>query len=367
MSSRMLDVYRLLGPLWRKLEPETAHAAALLALRSGIASIFYSSRFESSKLKVNLWNTVVSNPIGLAAGFDKNAQAYQRALDMGFGFVEVGGVTPKPQPGNPPPRLFRLNDDKAIINRMGFNNDGADVVADRLAGRDRTKGLVGVNLGKNKTSEDAPADYAALASKLSALADFLVINVSSPNTPGLRALQNTESLVQIIRAARKARDEAVPNQPPKLLLKISPDLEEREVEEIAGVALDEKLDALVVSNTTIARPKTLKSSQRTEAGGLSGAPLFDMSTNLLRRIYSFTDGNIPLIGVGGVSSGAQAYEKILAGATLVQLYSALIYEGPGLVHRILTDLTDLLDRDGFSSISEAVGQESTLRKARSTT
>jgi len=351
----MIDPYRLLAPFLWCFDAETAHAVALHALKSGIAGLFYGGGMDDASLASNVWGKRFSNPIGLAAGFDKNGVAPVAALKLGFGFVEVGGVTPKPQKGNPRPRLFRLEDDRAVINRMGFNNEGMMVLATRLAQRGATSGPVGVNLGKNKDSEDAASDYAALVSHLSPHADFLVINVSSPNTPGLRALQSVEPLLAIVRAAKSAR--AASGATPPLLLKIAPDLTPEDIADIARVALDESLDGLVVSNTTISRPESLRSPRKTETGGLSGAPVFALSTRVLRDVYKATEGKIPLIGVGGVASGADAYAKIKAGASLVQLYSALVYEGPGLVARIKRELIELLRRDGFTSVSQAVGTE----------
>ncbi len=353
----MPDIYRLIWPILRQVDTETAHRLALAALRHGVTQRLFPPIADPAALGSVVWGKAFSNPIGLAAGFDKNAEVFEAALALGFGFVEVGGVTPKPQPGNPKPRLFRLGADRAVINRMGFNNEGLDVVASRLRARAKTAGFVGVNLGKNKEAVDAAADYAALASALAPHADFLVINVSSPNTPGLRALQNIEPLLEVIRAARSARDAAVAKNPPPLLLKISPDLESTEVSDIAKVALDEKLDGVVVSNTTLDRPQSLEAPEKTETGGLSGAPLFEPSTRLLRRMYELTGGAVPLVGVGGVSSGADAYAKIRAGASLVQLYTALVFDGPALLSRMKRDLATLLARDGYASIADAVGAD----------
>ncbi len=353
----MLDIYRLIGPVLRRVDTEKAHGLALAALRHGVVRTFFRPIIDPEILGSVVWGRVFSNPIGLAAGFDKNAEVFDAALAMGFGFVEIGGVTPKPQPGNPKPRLFRLSADRAVINRMGFNNDGLEAVAARLRLRANTTGCVGVNLGKNKESVDAAADYSALASGLAPYADFLVINVSSPNTPGLRALQSIEPLLEIVRAARSARDTAVTINPPPLLLKISPDLQSAEVDDIAKVALDEKLDGVIVSNTTLARPSSLSAPEKTEAGGLSGAPLFEPSTQLLRRMYELTNGAVPLVGVGGVSSGADAYAKIRAGASLIQLYTALVFDGPVILSKIKRDLAVLLERDGYTSVADAVGAD----------
>ncbi len=351
----MIDSYRLIGPALRRLNAERAHRLALFALRCGAARALFPPIDDPKSLRTRVWGRAFSNPIGLAAGFDKNAEVFDEALSLGFGFVEVGGVTPKPQPGNPRPRIFRLNSDHAIINRMGFNNDGLEAVASRLRARDTSKKYVGVNLGKNKSSDDAASDYKILARGFAAIADFLVINVSSPNTPGLRALQNMTPLLEIVRAVRSARDESVETDRPPILLKISPDLESSDVEDIARVAIDEKLDGLVISNTTLARPASLESDKKNETGGLSGAPLFEPSTQVLRRVYKLTSGNIPLVGVGGIRSGSDAYTKIRSGASLIQLYTALVFEGPIIVNRIKRELADLLSRDGFASVSDAVG------------
>jgi len=353
----MIDPYRLVFPILRRFDTEQAHRFAIWGLKSGLAAKFYPPAADDPILATTVWGRTFANPLGLAAGFDKNAEVPDAALALGFGFAEVGGVTPRPQSGNPPPRLFRLEADRAVINRMGFNNEGLSVVLDRLARRDRKRGPVGVNLGKNKDSPDAAADYAALAGRLALHADFLVVNVSSPNTPGLRALQHVDSLIAIVRAARTARDNAVIGATPPLLIKIAPDLDSSEISDIARVALDEKIDGMVISNTTVSRPGPLSSALREESGGLSGAPLFEVSTRLLRRMYELTGGRIPLIGVGGIGGGADAYAKIRAGASLVQLYTALVFEGPGLIGRTKHELAVLLKRDGFKSVAEAVGAD----------
>lgn len=352
----MLDPFHILRPVLYRMDSERAHRMALLGLKTGLAAGLYKSGADDPVLGQTLWRKYFPNPIGLAAGFDKNAQVFHEALALGFGFVEVGGVTPLPQVGNPRPRLFRLTADRAVINRMGFNNEGLAVVADRLKAR-RGPGLVGVNLGKNKDQTDPTADYATLAATLAPLADFLVINVSSPNTPGLRALQSVEPLVAIIRAARTAAMNAMAGAPPPILIKIAPDLRDDELADIVAAACAEKLDGMVISNTTLARPETLQAPERGEAGGLSGAPLFARATQVLGDVYRLSGGQLLLIGVGGVANGADAYAKIRAGASLVQLYSALVFEGPALVLRIKRDLAALLKRDGFSSVTEAVGAD----------
>lgn len=339
----------------RLLPPETAHRATIRALAAGLVP--RQPGAAEPALRIQLWGREFPNPVGLAAGFDKDAEAYAACLRLGFGFVEVGSITPRPQPGNPRPRLFRLTEDQAIINRMGFNSRGLDFAVRRLARRRPGSGIVGANLGKNKESPDAAADYAMGARRLAALADYLVVNVSSPNTPGLRALQDRAPLARLIRTVVAARNEAVSDQPPPLLLKIAPDLTDEDKRDIAAVALESGLDGLIVSNTTITRPQTLKSRHAREAGGLSGRPLFGLSTAVLADMYRLTGGRLPLIGVGGIASGADAYAKIRAGASLVQLYSALVYHGPGLIRRIQAELSALLRRDGFNTLAEAVGAD----------
>lgn len=351
----MLDPFCILRPLLHRMDSERGHKLALLSLRSRLATFLYHAPVEQPVLRQTVWGRAFPNPVGLAAGFDKNAVAFEAALDLGFGFVEVGGVTPLPQKGNPRPRLFRLAADRGVINRMGFNNDGLAVVQERLARRSR-RGIVGVNLGKNKDQTNPTADYATLAGALAPHADFLVINVSSPNTPGLRALQSAAPLIAIIRATRDAA-RAAASAPPPLLIKIAPDLATDELVDVVAAARAEKVDGIVVSNTTLSRPASLRAPERAESGGLSGAPLFALSTQVLSQVYKLSEGTIPLIGVGGIASGADAYAKIRAGASLVQLYSALVFEGPALVNKIKHDLALHLKRDGFASVADAVGAD----------
>lgn len=347
-----MDYYCLIGPLIRTLDAETAHGLAIKALKSGLVPS--PPAFEDPVLRVKLWGLEFPNPVGLAAGFDKNAEVIGPMLDQGFGFVEVGSVTPRPQPGNPKPRLFRLPGDGAVINRMGFNNEGVPAMARRLSRR-RRPGVLGVNLGKNKTTEDAAADYELGVEALASHADYLVVNVSSPNTPGLRALQGREQLEELLTRVRDALVRSCGEGRPPLLLKIAPDLTDEDKKDISEVALSVGLDGLICTNTTIERPDSLTDVHAAETGGLSGRPLFEPSTRVLSEIYALTEGKIPLIGVGGIASGEDAYAKIRAGASLVQLYSALVYRGPGLVNRIKRDLAELLKRDGFASLADAVG------------
>ncbi len=348
----MTGLYNFVGPFLRMLEPETAHRLSIRALGAGLVP--QPERFDDACLRMSLWGLDFPNPVGLAAGFDKNAEVFTPMLTQGFGFVEIGSVTPLPQSGNARPRIFRLAEDEAVINRLGFNNEGMHKVAERL-GHGRL-GIVGANLGKNKESADATADYVAVAEVLAPLADYVVVNVSSPNTPGLRALQGKEPLKVLLGSVQDVmRRVSYAKQP--LLLKIAPDLTDEDKADIAEVVLELGVDGLIATNTTINRPDTLKSTRRNETGGLSGRPLFSPSTEVLRDMYRLTNGKIPLVGVGGVASGWDAYAKIRAGASLVQLYTALIYQGPALVNKINQELVGLLFKDGFASITEAVGAD----------
>jgi dihydroorotate dehydrogenase len=358
----LFDYYAWVGPIIRTLDPERAQRVAIYALRAGLVPRVAALEADPI-LATQLWGLHFANPIGLAAGFDKNAEVPDAMLALGFGFVEVGTVTPRAQSGNPRPRLFRLPEDRAVINRMGFNNDGMEVVARRLARRRtrRPAGPVGGNVGPNKGEADPATACATAVASLSPLVDYLVVNVSSPNTPGLRALQRRSELARLLEATRKSRDRSGTATP--LLVKVAPDLSAEERQEIAEVALQIELDGLVATNTTVERPATLTDPARGEAGGLSGAPLFERSTEVLADFYRLTGGRLPLIGAGGVGSGAQAYAKIRAGASLVQLYTALVYEGPSLVVRIARELVELLRRDGFASIADAVGANARSRES----
>lgn len=358
----MVDLYPWIKPVLWRLDAEKAHSLALLALRT-MPIKWLSTPCSDEGLETTVWGRVFSNPIGLAAGFDKHAEAIQSLFRLGFGFVEVGGITLRPQSGNPKPRLFRLSEDQAVINRMGLNSVGVGVVSERLSslrhsnGNQVVGGPVVANLGLNKDADDPEADYGGLAATLADLADVLTINVSSPNTPGLRALQNPDKLMGIVDAVRSACEKVPNSRHPAVLVKLAPDLDHKDVEDLCALALRHDLDGVVISNTTTARPESLASKSHAEAGGLSGRPLFQASTEMLRTIYALTNGEIPLIGVGGVSTGAEAYQKIKAGASLVQLYSALVFEGPALVGRIKSELRDLLKADGFMNVSDAVGAD----------
>ena len=340
--------FRSIRPLLFALDPEAAHRLAIRALK------FLPSR-PAGPVGGPLATTVAGidfpNPLGMAAGFDKDGEVPDALLGLGFGFAEVGSITPLPQPGNPRPRLFRLTRDHAVINRMGFNNGGGEAAARRLAARPR-RGIVGINLGANKDSADRIADYAHMAKLMAPLASYLAVNVSSPNTPGLRALQDEGALAALLDAVLEARGA----DGPPVFLKVAPDLEPSDIAAIARIALDKRLGALIVANTTISRPP-LKSRDANQAGGLSGEPLRALALQRLRDFRNATGGAIPLIGVGGIGSAADAWARIRAGASLVQLYSAMVYEGPGIARRTVRGLETLMRRDGFRSIAEAVGSE----------
>jgi dihydroorotate dehydrogenase len=349
----MVEVpYRLALPLLRTLEPEAAHRLTIKALGSGLLPTPQAGEDEPA-LGVRIWGRTLPNPVGLAAGFDKNGEVCDAMLGYGLGCVEVGTITLRPQSGNPRPRVFRLRRERALINRLGFNNEGLNVVAERLAKRRGRAGCVGVNIGPNRDSTDPIADCATMTQALAALADYLVINISSPNTPGLRDLQQEAAFRTLLAAVLGARAGTKAHVP--ILVKIAPDLDAAALEALAEAAITAGIDGLIATNTTLARPKTLSDPRRREAGGLSGPPLFAASTAILAELYRLTEGRIPLIGVGGISSGRDAYAKIRAGATLVQLYTALVYQGPGLVKRIKRELAACLRADGFSSITEATG------------
>jgi len=334
-----------------RFDPETAHNLALRALRMGLVPL--SGPVTSPRLKTQIAGLTLPNPIGLAAGFDKNARALAPLSRAGFGFVEAGAVTPRAQPGNPRPRLFRLTEDAAIINRFGFNNDGMEVVARRLARRPK-EAIIGLNLGANKDSHDRAEDYVRVLAHCGRYLDFATVNVSSPNTENLRNLQGAGALSALLKSVMEARS-WLPDPIP-VFLKIAPDLNAAELSSIAEVALASGLSGIIATNTTLARDG-LKSPKRDQAGGLSGAPLFEASTRVLAQLSQMTEGKIPLIGVGGIGSATQAYVKIQAGASAVQIYSAMIYQGVSLAADIANGLEDLLERDGYSNISQAVGSK----------
>ncbi|MEI2807958.1 MAG: quinone-dependent dihydroorotate dehydrogenase [Albidovulum sp.] len=332
-----------------RLDPETAHGLSLRALAAGLVPL--PGAVTSPRLATLLAGLDLPNPVGLAAGYDKNAEAVGPLTRAGFGFVEVGAATPLPQPGNSRPRLFRLPEDRAVINRFGFNNDGAEAIAARLARADR-RVPVGLNLGANKTSEDRAADFARVLAIAGPHVDFATVNVSSPNTERLRELQGKAALAALLAGVLAARDGLA--RPVPVFLKIAPDLTEAELEDVAGVALASGIDGIIATNTTLARDG-LKSRRRTEAGGLSGVPLFARSTRVLARLSLLTGGRLPLIGVGGIASAEDAWQKIRAGASAVQLYTAMVYGGLSLVAEITRGLDARLAREGFATVADAVG------------
>ena len=341
----------LARPLLTCLDPELAHTITVRAL-SYLGGISTPEQ-DDARLGIEVLGLNFPNPVGLAAGFDKNAETTEAMLGFGFGFVEAGTVTPKPQSGNPRPRIFRLREDHAVINRLGFNNEGHDAARRRLQRVQGRPGIRGINIGANKDAPDRIADYVAGLTELAPLADYVTVNISSPNTPGLRGLQNRAELDALLSAVMKARGNLAKRIP--LLVKIAPDLDERACSDIADLALAHRIDGLIVSNTTITRPDSLRSPDRAETGGLSGRPLFKPSTEILRTMRRLTKGKLVLIGVGGISSGEDAWTKIRAGASLVQLYTALVYEGPTLVNRIKRELLTCMDRDRITKISDAIG------------
>ncbi len=347
-------VFDLARPVLRALSPETAHDLTLVGLRLGFGGA--KPTVQDPALAQSLWGLSFPNPLGLAAGFDKNALVPDAMLGLGLGFVECGTVTPRPQTGNPRPRIFRLPEDEAVINRLGFNNRGLEAMVRRLKARTAGDGVVGINLGANKDSADKVSDYCRCLEAVYPFAQYVTINVSSPNTPGLRGLQDRPALEALLGSVMEMRARLSADDPAKpVLLKVAPDLAPGQAEDIAEVVLQAGIDGLIVSNTTTARPDTLQGNAREEQGGLSGRPLFEPSTALLARFYRLTEGRVPLVGVGGVDSARSAYAKIQAGASLVQLYTALIYRGPALIDNILRGLSDLLGRDGFPSVMPAIG------------
>jgi dihydroorotate dehydrogenase len=351
---RAFDAFSL--PLLRWFDPEDAHRLAIQGLRL-LPPI--RPRPDDPKLAVRAFGLNFPNPIGMAAGFDKSAEAPDALLRLGFGFVEIGTVTPKPQTGNPRPRLIRLERDEAVVNRMGFNNDGAGAVLRRLAGRAHHGGIVGVNVGANKDSDDRVADYVKLIETFAPVASYFTVNVSSPNTPGLRNLQQASALDDLLAKVIDARERVQKNAGDSpVLLKIAPDLSLTELDDVVQIARSRRVDGMIVANTTLARPSSLREATRArEQGGLSGRPLFRLSTRMVAETYVRAEGAFPLIGVGGIDTGGAALTKIRAGASLIQLYSSLIYKGLGLVDDIKNDLASTLLRTGRDSLSEIVGAD----------
>ena len=344
-----MALYSLVRPLAFALDAEAAHRATIRALK--LMPARRPPDFPAS-LKSTVGGLEFPSPVGLAAGFDKDAEVPEQMLGLGFGFVEVGTITPKPQQGNPKPRLFRLRQDQAVINRMGFNNAGQAAAFQRLLGCTHLHGIIGVNIGANKDSANRIADYVEGVRAMSAVARYLAINISSPNTPGLRQLQDEGALRALLSAVQEARD---PKGPP-VFLKVAPDLGEAEPDQIVRIAIHHKIDAIIVANTTVSRP-LLKSKWRDESGGLSGAPLKPLALKALREFRSASGGEIPLIGVGGIATAEDAWDRIRAGASLVQLYSAMVYRGPGIARQIARGLAERLSSAGFANIADAVGTE----------
>jgi dihydroorotate dehydrogenase len=347
-------LFRLLKPAIFALDSETGHRLAIEGLKK--LPLRASAQQQETPLTSTLAGLKFPNPVGVAAGFDKDAEVPDALLGLGFGFTEVGSITPRPQAGNPKPRLFRLVEDQGVINRMGFNNSGGEAALARLKKRADRPGIVGINIGANKDSQDRIADYAQMARMMAPYASYLAVNVSSPNTPGLRALQDEGALTALIEGVIAARDEVAGHAPPPIFLKVAPDLEPADIDAIARIAIDKKLGALIVSNTTISRPN-LQSRHSGEVGGLSGAPLKPLALQRVRDFRKATGGAVPLVGVGGIASAEDAWERIRAGASLVQLYSAMVYEGPGLGRKIVSGVKRLMKRDGFASVADAVGSE----------
>lgn len=355
-----MNLYESFSPLLFKLDAEKAHGLGISALKSGLLP--KSPAVSSPALETQICGLRFPNPVGMAAGFDKNAEVIAPLFSRGFGFVEVGTVTPKPQHGNPKPRVFRDPEAQAVINRMGFPNGGMnafkDNVAKFLSQKPRPDGVLGINIGMNKSQSEPAKDYAVLIRALGPLADYLTINISSPNTPGLRDLQKREPLLDLIRTVQDERAKACgKNAPPPIFVKLAPDLDDAQCEELAQTAIDGKIDGLILGNTTLARPSHLNSKFASEKGGLSGQPLTDKSTAIIRKFYALTGGNMPIIGVGGVQNAEQAYDKIKAGASLIQLYTGFIYKGPCIAGTINEGLITLLEKDGFSNVKDAVGKE----------
>lgn len=337
-------------PLFHKIDPETAHRVSLGLMKRGLVP--FRTPYQSKRLEVSLAGIDLPNPLGLAAGYDKSVEAVPHLAKMGFGFVEIGTITPRPQQGNDRPRMFRLPDDRAVINRYGFNNDGAEKAAERLRAR-RRGGVVGLNVGPNRDSANPVEDYLTVMRSCLPFVDYATINISSPNTAGLRDFHDRSMLDGLLDQVLAIRDELSEDLP--VFLKVSPDLEQEQIAPVVGATMGRKGIGLIATNSTVDRRPVSESEHRDESGGLSGKPLFEKSTEVLRHVYELSNGQLPLIGVGGIGSGRDAYEKIKAGASALQICTALSYDGVSLVHSILAELDGLLEADGFSNVSEAIG------------
>jgi len=335
-----------------KIEPEKAHKLSIVLINKYFAKMPLSSNYLDKNLYQKIFNLSFDNPLGLAAGFDKNAEIYNQVDKFGFGFTEIGTITPKPQEGNLKPRVFRLIQDKAIINRLGFPNEGMDEITKKMK-KNIPKGICGVNIGPNKENATSIDDYLLCFDQFFELASYIVINISSPNTPKLRSLHNNEKITELIDAIKKRRAEKKSNVP--IILKVSPDIEEDKIEGICNILLEKSIDGVILTNTTIRNKSSLSSEHRTQDGGLSGEPLNEISNKIIQKFYLRLGSSIPIIGAGGVSSGATAYEKIKSGASLLQLYTALIYEGPYVAKKINKELSNLIKLNGYNNISEVIG------------
>ena len=351
----MVNLFKIAQPAIFQMDPERAHDLTIKALKMGLP--FLHRPPQDPRLMQNLWGLNIQNPLGMAAGFDKNAQVTNELINLGFGFVEVGTLTPKPQEGNPKPRLFRLPKDQAVINRMGFNNEGQQAALLRLQARDMN-GVIGVNIGANKDSQDRIQDYIEGFKTFQGVADYFTINISSPNTPGLRDLQSPDALDQLLKSIMKTRTQIVDHggkQRP-IFVKIAPDIPDQDLEPVLYKLLDHKVDAVIISNTTLSRKGLKDQRKAAQTGGLSGRPLFARSTQMLARAHIITEGALPIIGVGGIESAQTAWMKLEAGANLVQLYSCLIYQGPSLIKKILKGLSTKLDQENLHSLASIRGR-----------
>lgn len=357
-----MNFYQLLKPALFCLKPETAHNLSIFGLKYNLVPKHKVVHYKNLETKVFGLN--FENPIGIAAGYDKNAETFNNLSAFGFGFIECGTVTPQPQKGNPKPRLFRLAQDHAVINRMGFNNKGVEFFRKNVAAKKNSQQILGINIGKNKDTQDETEDYLKCLDKLYEFASYITINISSPNTANLREIQKANLLENFLQKINKKTADLQKKYRRKvpILLKIAPDLTESEVEEIAKTVINSQIDGVIISNTTINGKEKLKSSFKNEAGGLSGKPVFEQSNKVLKSFYQITKGKIPIIGVGGITNGADAYTKIKLGASLVQLYSSLVYEGFYLVEKIKKELDYLLKKDGFDNINQAIGIENKIKK-----
>ncbi len=345
-------MFSLLRPYIFSLDPEAAHDLAIKSLKANILPKSFFDVEDENLLKVNLFNKQISNPIGLAAGFDKSAEVYNSLFKLGFGFVEVGTITPKRQLGNPKPRIFRLEKDQALINRLGFNNHGIDIVSDRIS-RNPPNGFLGVNIGPNKETKNKAEDYYYCLSKLPIYTNYITINISSPNTEGLRNFHNVADMEKLLVGINKIKKKHNIEKP--IVIKISPDINENEINGIVDLINQHDIQGIIVCNTTDKNRTHLQDSKKNEKGGLSGQPLKDLSTELIKKFYKETKGKVKIIGVGGVDSGKTAYEKICAGANVIQLYTGMVYKGPGIVKKIKKELISILKKNNLKNISEAVG------------